>query len=131
MNIIAIVNAEVAEVWMMAGYSKNQLTEHILFKRFQERLEIIGRLTYRIQEAISEGVTSGEIGIALVAGGEGFDPETMDDTFSEDASGSANKGRGGPVAGTTDLGLTIQAARTSAPTILRKPKVVLSSAFGL
>ncbi|KAF9465201.1 hypothetical protein BDZ94DRAFT_1189779 [Collybia nuda] len=125
-SIMKIVTDEVFEVFRIAGYSTRDLKKNSYFDKFRERLDAIGRLTYRIQEAIGEGLTSEDFHMSVVGVGEGFDPEEMDDTFLQ--SGSA--ARGERVAGTTDFGLSIQASKKgSPPTILKKPKVVLASAL--
>lgn len=119
---------EVGEVFLITGYSTRQLKKHNFMDKFRERLEAVGKLAYRIQEAIGEGITSDDFCISIIGVGERFDPTIMDNTFLQDGSNSI----GERVAGTTDLGLIIQAtARTSIPTILKKPKAVLSSAFEL
>lgn len=94
---------------------------------FRERLEIIANLVLRLQAAVGEDVTSGDMKTYTVASNVEFNPSTMDDVFSE-GRGSPSAERGGRVAGTTDIGLQ-RSVRGSDPVIVSKPKVVLCSAL--
>lgn len=125
---MAIVVAEVVNVLVLAGFPQTRLKESGFIGKFKERLVMIVKVALRIHEAIGEGITSGDIRTLVVPLGEAFHPQFMDDAFSENTLANAREAPGQQIIGTTDIGLQ-RVTRGSASNILKKPKVVLSSAL--
>jgi hypothetical protein len=95
--------------------------------KFLGGLTIIVNAVLRLQAAVGEDVTSGDLGTHVVLSNTEFDPLTMDDGLPQDREAPVT-GRGECVAGTTDIGLH-RSVKGSSLLVLSKPKVVLCSAL--
>jgi hypothetical protein len=126
-HVMAIITAEVGHVLAVAGWSQRLLDEKGILMVFHEKLARIGTLALHLQMTTGEAITSGDMKSLLILPNTNFDPGTMENGFSENGR-SAKTTAGERVAGTTDIGLR-RSMKGSIFQILRKPKVVLSSAL--
>lgn len=123
---MTFITAEIDSVLTVAGWSQQLLKKQGLLDILQNRLTIIGTLALRLQTTIGENVISGDMRTVVIAPDAHFDPERMDDGFSQDGRNTTTGGE--RVACTTDIGLE-RSAKSSGIQILRKPKIVLCSAL--
>jgi hypothetical protein len=123
---MTFILAEIGSVLAVAGWSQRFLEEQGFLEILQEKLIIIATLALRLQTAIGESVISGDMQTLLISPNKIFDPDIMEDGFSQD--GGAVTEVEECVAGTTDIGLQ-RSMKGSSIQILRKPKVVLCSAL--
>jgi hypothetical protein len=122
---------EIANILVLAGLPRRRLKELKFLEKFQGGLTIIVKAILRLQAAVGEDVTSGDLATHIVLSNIEFDPQMMDDGFTRvrdrELETPLVTGRE-CVAGTTDIGLH-RSVKGSNPLILSKPKVVLCSAL--
>lgn len=128
--VLTLLSDELMDVLVLAGWSRRRLKEQEFLEKFKESLTIIANTVLRLQTAVGEDVTSGDLTPYIVLSNAEFDPHTMEDGFPQDREGHgpATGRLGERVAGTTDIGLR-RSVKGSAFFDLSKPKVVLCSAL--
>jgi hypothetical protein len=122
---------QVGNVLLLAGYSPQDTSTFLA--SFQERLPVVIDLALQLRTAIGEQVTSMDIIPCIVKPGFAFDPDTMDNTYTEGRVPGETRNAGELVAGSTELGLISQVkiADKVQEAIMLKPKVILYSALNL
>ena len=126
--LLDLIGKEITNVLAAAGFPRRRLKEIKFLEKFQGGLTIITKAIIRLQTAVGEDVTSGDLATHVILSNTEFDPRTMEDGFTRVCDRETQVTERECVAGTTDIGLH-RSVRGSSLLILSKPKVVLCSAL--
>lgn len=108
----------------LAGWPSHYAENRDFLGLFEESVDRIATLALRLHKVIGEDIVSGELKPAIAYPNTSFDEEAMDNSFPDDERLN-DKMETDRVCGTTYFGLWRVVG--SEVTVLRRPKVVLSS----
>ena len=99
-------------------------------------MSLLEKAALQLKMALKEGVTSVDIEAFYISTRAQFDPTNMDDAYGDSRKETRNRGDGGRIMCTTDMGLrrvltkrSVDGKAQSYYDVILKPKVVLTSSF--